>query len=312
MTSVYYLTAATNENYSSEALDYIKRFDSDILDVSNILGISAGALAGAMAEERQAYGNLDEFLDIYAKSGIDPTLAIHTLPTALRAGPVGLAVWAALNASGLATTRTHAEWAALYEAAKSFSGRPGSVDKIMNPALIDVGLANFKIATAIDIVVNFAGKYPALDLTPYLGNYSLLVDHLIDKSNSLTAKLYGLYIKEYAEPFFKKHSAYADEWESLPQTFRDALMVTYTNLGEEAMTNLIRTPYEPQPAFTTGGGMNHLLNAAAIGSALGLPGYGSDAVGVSDLVALAKTEDDAGLAARYALLQLRHVVLISI
>lgn len=127
----------------------------------------------------------------------------------------------------------------------------------------------------------------------------------------LTAKLYGLYMKEHAEAFFRNNSAYAGQWDDLPQSLRDALLVTYTNLGEEKMQQLIKSPYEPQPALTSGGGMNHLRNAQAIGRAIGLEGYGQDAeavVNAEDLANLAKRDDATGLAARYALARLRHVV----
>ena len=127
-----------------------------------------------------------------------------------------------------------------------------------------------------------------------------------DKSD-LTVKLYALYMKENAEPFFIKNNAYGGQWNALPQTLRDALLVTYTNIGEEGMIKLMKTPYEPQPALKTGGGINHLFNAKAIGSALSLADYGADAEGMSDLSDIAKNPSAAGLASRYALSKLRYV-----
>ncbi|PIE42473.1 MAG: hypothetical protein CSA50_09420, partial [Gammaproteobacteria bacterium] len=263
-----------------------------------------------MAEENTEYNKGDEILDLYAKSGIDPATAVKTLPPAMTLGAPGISAWVTANTTKLATTRTHAEWQAYYSAAIAFTGKPGEIDKIMNPALIDAGPGNFKIATAIDIVVKHASKaeYSALKLTPYLNDYSKLVEDLMGSSGELTAKLYGLYMKEYAEPFFKKNNAYGGQWESLPQTFRDALLVTYTNFGEEKIKSLMKIPYEPQPAFTDGGGFNHLRNAQKVGEKLELNDYGQDVVGVESFAELAKKNDATGLAARYALAKLRYVV----
>ncbi|WP_309293198.1 putative Ig domain-containing protein [Azonexus sp.] len=265
-----------------------------------------------MAEENTAYGPTDKLLDDYAQSGIDPVealavLAIYPLPQAL-----------AILLENALTTRTHAEWEALYTEAKEFKGAPNPLDKVANPALIDVGYGNFKISTAIDLVVKHANKaeYSALDLTGYLSNYSQLVADLADPDGELTAKLYGLYMKEEAEAFFISKNAYDGQWESLPQEFRDALLVTFTNIGKEGIdsrwkenTNNGSLPYEPQPALITGGGMNHLLNAKAIGIAIGLDGYGDNIEAVADFVALAEADTGNALAYRYALVKLRHVAL---
>ena len=315
MAKLRYMYSATNETYKDSAFAYIsqERARASISLTSTILGISAGAIAGAMAEENTAYDWSDEAFDIYARSGMDPTEAAVTLLPAIAAGPHEISRWLAEHADKLATRRTHEEWKRLYDEAKLFSGKPTGLDKVLNPVLNDAGLGNFKIATAIDLVVQHANKkqYKALNLKPYLNNYARLVEDLMHPSGKLTATLYGLYMKEHAEAFFRKNSAYAGQWNQLPQSLRDALLVTYTNLGEKKMQQLIKRPYEPQPALITGGGMNHLRNALQIGKAIGLTGYGQDAeavVGAEDLVNLAKRDDATGLAARYALARLRHVV----
>nr|WP_320113874.1 hypothetical protein [uncultured Desulfuromonas sp.] len=316
MATITYLNGATNETYSDAAFDFIDAAKETINSTASILGISAGAIAGAMAEENTAYNWEDEALDIYAKSGLDPAVAIATLPLALAGGTSGVAAWLAANAAELGTTRTHEQWQAYYNAAITFEGKPGATDKIMNPALIDVGLGNFKIATAIDIVVKYANKaeYAALGLTSYLNDYALLVEDLMKPDGELTAKLYGIYLKE-AEQWFIDNGAYGDEWENLPQTFRDALLITFTNRGQEGMEAAKAElyddkglPYEPLPGLTTSGGTNHLGNAEAIGDAIGLTDYGDDVVSVSSIADQALLDNDSGLAARYALLQLRYMV----
>ena len=69
MTTVTYLSGASNETYSGGAFNYIAARIDGINDAANALGISAGAIAGAMAEENTAYGFLDTVLDKYARSG---------------------------------------------------------------------------------------------------------------------------------------------------------------------------------------------------------------------------------------------------
>jgi Ca2+-binding RTX toxin-like protein len=92
--------------------------------------------------------------------------------------------------------------------------------------------------------------------------------------------------------------------------------VSYTNIGEERMGELkIQNylakglPYEPLPALSSGGGMNHLFNAATIGVKIGLPGYGTDIVSASNFASLAKATTSAAFGYRYALVNLRYVVL---
>ncbi len=309
MGKVVYLSSAVNETYSKNAFDYIKFFQGQINSIAQTIGISAGAIAGAMAEENTAYGFGDIALDKYAISGFKPDEAGSSLLDAIAGGPLAVAAWEVANAEKLATDRTHAEWQTLYAAAKSFSGAPSATDKLKNPALIDSGLGNFKISTAIDLVIANANKpeYESLKLTQYLTDYQKLVSDLMSDKSDLTVKLYALYMKENAEPFFVKNNAYGGQWNALPQTLRDALLVTYTNIGEEGMIKLMKTPYEPQPALKTGGGINHLFNAKAIGSALSLAGYGADAEGTSDFSDIAKNSGTSGLAARYALSKLRYV-----
>lgn len=80
MTTVTYLKDAANETYSDDAFKYIStpRVKDSIFGASAILGISAGAIAGAMAEENTSYGFLDGTLDKYTKSGIDPAVAVDS------------------------------------------------------------------------------------------------------------------------------------------------------------------------------------------------------------------------------------------
>lgn len=315
MATVTYLTSASNETYSGDAFGYITARAVDVLEASSILNISAGAIAGAMAEENSAYDWQDWVLDQYAVLNIWASANLDAFREALDQGESEAEAWLAANTDGASSRRTHEQWQADFDAVQA-DANPSKLDKLLHPSLIDVGPANFKIATAIGLVIEYANKYPALGLGVYLNDYALLVDHLTKEDNPLTAKLYGLYLKEKAESFFKDNGAYGGQWDSLPQTFRDALLVTYTNRGEQSMLAAKKAlyddkglPYEPQPGLTDSGGMNHLENATALGVALGLNGYGDDALGVEDFAAQAMNQGDSGLAYRYALYRLRYVAI---
>jgi trimeric autotransporter adhesin len=136
----------------------------------------------------------------------------------------------------------------------------------------------------------------------------------MDEREPVTAQLYGIYLKENAEAWFKRNNAYGDQWDDLPEAFRDALLITYSNVGESAMAEKMQSlylarnlSYEPQPGLTLVGGMNHLRNAQAIGASIGLTDYGSDVVGVDRMLDDALQETDLGMASRYALYRLRYV-----
>lgn len=321
-TSVTYLASAADQSYRPDALGYISgdQQKNFIIDAASKIGISSGAIAGAMVEEATAYfgrQTWDDLLDQYALSAMDSAATAGSLSVALAAGLPGLLLWKEAYSYALENTRrSHAEWAADY-ATVNGDVNPDALDKLLHPVLMDAGAANFKIYTAITLINTYASANPALGLTQYLGHYDLLAADLVDKTSDLTAKLYGLYLKE-AEDWFKGKLAYGDQWNSLPQEFKDALLVSYTNVGAKKMDELwvtntnngAKVPYQPQPLLGTGGGMNHLRNAEAIGTAIGLAGYGQTVVSDSTNFAnMAQDNSSAGMAYRYALQELRYVAL---
>ena len=317
-TNVSYLLAATNQTYRSEALRYIEDQAIQINRAAGNIGVSAGAIAGAMAEESHSYFDntwLQDALDRYALSGISPSVASVSLVTALTAGPAATYAWM-VGATILPpeTRRTQAEWEADY-AAVSADQNPTLLDKVLHPVLIDAGRGNVKIATAITLVNKYAAQYSALGLTQYLGDYPQLVKDLIDPASDLTAKLYGLYLKE-GEDWFKGKNAYSGQWNNLPQEFRDALLVSYTNVGQQKMEELWAANtgngsqfYWPQPLLSTGGGMNHLRNAVDIGQRIGLSGYGGNITALDSFVFQAQSDTTDGIAYRSALRDLRFTAL---
>lgn len=307
--------------YRSMTLDYLSGQNLFVKDSAMMLGVSATAIAGAMAEEADSYFARmwrDDALDLFARSSITTISAAGMdFWPALLAGPEAVDLWKQFYAEELQTTRSHDEWEAAYAAANGDTDS-SLYQKVLNPVLMDVGSANFKVWTAIRLVKDHAASEPALGLTMYERDFSSLVADLINPASNLTAKLYGVYIKE-AEAWFQSKSAYGSDWLAVPQEFKDALYVTYTNLGQAKMEELwgIRTnggvhPYNPMPALGTGGGISHLTNAEQIATSIGgNVGYGTGikflSQTVSSIVWAAKADDAEGLAWRYALSQLRYV-----
>ncbi|MGH8601370.1 MAG: calcium-binding protein, partial [Gammaproteobacteria bacterium] len=275
----------------------------------------------AMAEENTSYlagETLQSLLDKYALSSLDPVAFAAALA-------IGIQAAEALVAVALIIPRTHEQFLADYEAllAADQLDEHGPEAKVLHPALVDMGPGNFKLATAItllnDYLCNSDNVGDPLGLSEYVGHYDLLAKDLIDPNSQTTAKFYGLMLQK-AERWFtdsgSAHCAYAGEWQALPQEFRDALLVSYVNVGEKKMLERWEVstangtkPYEPQPLLTTGAGMNHLLNATTIGAVAGVAGYGQGITPVSDFAAAALGNGAEAIAYRYALVNLRYVAL---
>ena len=64
--SVIYLNGAANKEYSDDGFEYIYGNKQNIDFVAGMVGISAGAIAGAMAEEGDVYKITDWVSDKYA------------------------------------------------------------------------------------------------------------------------------------------------------------------------------------------------------------------------------------------------------
>jgi hypothetical protein len=113
MTTMKFLLDATNQTYSADALGYIAGLEEDgINKAAQTLGISAGAIAGAMAEERMDYGWLHPkqmLADHFAEYGtpLDEE-ELRLVPT--MSDDTAYAV--ALDHTVSLTPRTHETWVA--------------------------------------------------------------------------------------------------------------------------------------------------------------------------------------------------------
>lgn len=108
----------------------------------------------------------------------------------------------------------------------------------LNPAAIDVGPGNIKIATAIEIVKDYTQKYQdsgddPLDLLQYSQNYGKLVSDIIsfDKPGASFA-ITTAYLKQGEAFFISKDEA---AWNRMSPDGRDALLVTFYKLGPEVI-----------------------------------------------------------------------------
>jgi Ca2+-binding RTX toxin-like protein len=325
MTSIFYLSSVSREYYGTGAFTYIKNplQIQAITDTVTDLHVSAAAIAGAMAEENNDYWHrqtINDLSDRYAFSSVEPSiltglLALFDWETAL--------TMVLVEATG---TRTHNQWAADYAAVGGDTGyAPTDFDKALHPVYVDLGYGNFKMTTAIRLVQQYAAN-TNLGLGIYTNNYAQLAADLLNKDNGVTAKLYGLMIRE-ADQWYKAHNAYGADWVSLPQEIKDALYVTYVNLGpkqmqdryDDATANVSNGFYEPLPAVGTGGGTSHLANAYDIANAIGVTDYAGSGSGTNQIIfigdtstwlLLAKQETDQGSAVREALIKLRPFVVM--
>jgi VCBS repeat-containing protein len=323
MSSIFYLSSVSREYYGTEAFAYITTDlqKNAIKDTASALGISASAIAGAMAEENNDYWQkqtLNDLSDNYALSGADPSALFADANVW---GPViALTTYFAQGLFGIGK-RTHDQWAADYAAVGRDNGyAPSLMDKILHPVYMDLGYGNFKMSTAIRLVQENSGAF-GLQLEQYTNDYAKLAADLVDPRSDITAKLYGLMIKE-ADTWFTapEHNAYGADWATLPQEIKDALYVTYVNLGPAKMqevfdaTTTNGAPYEPLPAVGTGGGVNHLYNAYDIANAIGVTDYAGSGSGANQLILvndvstwqqIAKQDTEQGAAYREALIKLR-------
>lgn len=322
-TLAYFSGTATTKTYNGKAFEYLSLIGNinAIKDVNEKLGISETAIAGAMAEESDAYRNIPDFFfhvasDNYALSAADQDDYVARMDELVAAGLTeeqALDVANAELAANLLRPRTHQQWAADYAQTQGHEDEWGSTsDKLSHPTLIDLGEGNFKMATAIRLIQIYPAEAALLGLDIYANNYANLANAIVDSNSGVTAKLYGLMIKE-ADDWFIAHNAYGADWATLPTEIKDALYVTYVNLGPTAMQKRFEettpngAPYEPLPGPNETGGLNHLRNAAVIGTAIGVESYGDVEFKTSatEWAQAALEDTDTGLAYREALAKLR-------
>jgi len=257
---------ADRTRWSQDTLNWICCNKQVIKDIAEKLGVPPEAIAGIMAKENNWY-----------RYGPDPHLQYL--------------------ADQYAYARTfdysHSDWQ--QESVITRDMGPTRWEKGMLPSLIDAGLANFQIATAIRLLEWYKPYMQLhgdkLGLEPYVNDYNELVRTLTrgdyacgGEGVRLTAALYGLMVAE-ALAFFETHADPA-YWNSLSQKTKDAIVVTYCSKGKNAIENEWKRktnwtpetgpqlPYKPAPGEGQAGGEDHEYNAREIGRVMQSPGYG--------------------------------------
>ncbi len=184
--SIFVQLGVNTQKFSEDAFQYIKKQSKEIINISQIVGVSPGSVAGALLEENDSYNKES------AKKRLDDIIELRFFD--------------------LATN--YEDWVI-----KEATGNYGLIKK-SNPVFWDIGPANIQIGTAVSIIQRTPNELlEKLDLVKHKnisseGIQKLSEDLILDKDN-ISAKIYALYIKE-AERFFIDNKAYGDDWEKLP------------------------------------------------------------------------------------------------
>jgi len=131
--------------------------------------------------------------------------------------------------------------------------------------------------TAIELILKYQQQNPAADplqLKHYVQDYSGLVRDLIDITSAASAKITGLMLAE-ANEFYAANAPVA--WASYDQVTKNAVSVTYFNIGKELALKKIKAfseanpgqNYMPKPGGGESGGEIYLENRESILGILG-------------------------------------------
>lgn len=240
----------SEKKFSPATIRYIESQSKYIHSISQKLGISEGAIAGSIANE----------FDSRISSSIFSLLS---------AGPQAFADAVAI----FRTNNSLVENYKLFQNMSEAEIAAGNFSKRDNPILIDVGPANIKIITAINLLNDYLDKNQGNDflgLAKYKDDYKQLAWDLTDWNSDTTAKFTGLMIQR-GETILSQKAA---NWNTISQTEKDAILVTFFKEGEGVIESHISdalakgVAYNPVPGS---GGTQHLVNAAALKDALAHP-----------------------------------------
>jgi len=257
--------------WDKEVFDTLNLYEDVIRDVAKHFdGISAEALAGAMAKELHSYLNrkeLDDLFDKYTGKRLQKAL-VCDCPT---------------------------EYQFLKE--NDLIDRAWGLLKAVFPLMADVGRFNTQLATAKRAVDRYGMTYDTevidpLDLKDYVGrdNCEKLFKGLTGKDGMkeavrLAATIWGLRMKKAKDWFENKVNQDPQSkefWDSLPQAMKDALYGQWVICGEVVMDQLYDKNmqnfgyYKPALGKGDSGSYNILGNSKDIGKAMGDPQYGTD------------------------------------
>ena len=305
--------------------DFISSAKKTIHYAAQVTGVSPSAIAGALLEENYSAGDfLSSFLDEMTRMGVyenekDLEQRKNLIRDALASNPDEMINHNKILSYLNLDENKYKEW-------KEHKTKPSTLERYYNGYLRDIGPANIQIGTAVRLLQETPEEdLQKLNIQSYRGEDFMkrtlqLIRELLNDTNHISAKIYALYMREAEQYFqgkspkteYKHNGAYVGEWDKLPQEFRDALLISYVNLGE-AFINKKRleakdNAYEPQPAAGTGAGVDHLHVAKRIGMLMNQEGYG-ERIDYTNLATLAMHNTVEGLAVRRALKHFQYIAL---
>jgi len=255
----------TDKVYTAADLKYVADFKDQIKQYAAAMGVSATAVAAAIAKENSSYNEakfVHDRLDGYAAFRLDSHAAVL-------------------------------ENVAYAQALGWNEAQVNIFQKLGNPAVMDMGLANIKVTTAIYLLEEYFAAHPSdpLVLSAYRNSYQQVVADLTNSDkNILTAKLATLMIGK-AQDFYTVPQTNAQgqalnisaaDWAAMSQEERDGLLVMYfcmgnTKMSEKRDENVAANGFfNPRLGDGESGGLRTYQNAAAIGNALNVAGYGQN------------------------------------
>lgn len=240
----------TPTTYDSAAFGLVDRQRGRIRAVAATLALTPESIYGALVEEHHAYR---------ASRAVNWLGDFWTMSHAGNHGMLALEYRQAAGAGKL--------------------DRHSTLDKV-NPVLNDTGPYNIKLGTAIRLLETYLRDTPAdedpLGLRRFADDYPALARGLAD--GEVAPEIAGLMLQE-ADRYMRAHVD-RQEWEQKTPSERDALLITYYNLGpalidERRQLNIAQHDgkYRPQIGQKEAGGETHLANAARIGQAFDHAGY---------------------------------------
>ena len=203
------MSTETPQVYSSEILTYASIYGASAIRFSSLVGVqSSQAVLGCILEE--ANDRQETWQEYGEQTGAD-----------------AFAVASLLGDS-------QAEIRAQYDYLRSLSAEDRSdANKLLYPVMIDVGVGNIQIYTAIRLLDAYNSTYISSDplgIKEYNGNYAQLIDDLMDKLSPAAVKFATLMVKE-AYDWAETHIS---NWSSLSTQERDGFSVFYYNIGVDA------------------------------------------------------------------------------
>ncbi|MEM1391088.1 MAG: hypothetical protein AAGG45_08405 [Pseudomonadota bacterium] len=108
----------------------------------------------------------------------------------------------------------------------------GGIDKLSYPVMLDIGVANFQLRTAIGLLDEYNQRFPSSDplgLKVYSSDYVQLASDLNNPLNTASVKFASLMV----DTGMSWGAQNVANWSSLSATEKDAFAVFYYNVGEE-------------------------------------------------------------------------------